>query len=113
VTEIWILFANQSVLFMADKFWAHRSGAPNGLGVEDPIATKKRLKEADYADPDDPTSYYTYPTIGAGGNFANAPTNLTNRNLFKASLIAGVLREGGDFDASKPGAGYDAPQTYN
>jgi len=33
---------------MADKFWAHRSGAPNGLGVEDPIATK----EADYADPD-------------------------------------------------------------
>jgi hypothetical protein len=48
---------------MADKFWAHMSGAPNGLGVEDPIATNKRLKEEDYADSDD-------PTIGAEGNSA-------------------------------------------
>ena len=84
------------------------SGAPNGLEVEAPIATKPATQRRGVRPQLEPKE--SPPTLLA--------RNLSYQNVFigllpvesprRAKLSAGVLREGGDFDASKPGAGYDA-----
>jgi len=88
---------------MADEFWAHMSAAPSGLGVEDPIATNKRLKAEDPSVSGDPKS----AQIPKGPDISKYVHATGMPACACLELMIGVFHDGGDFDGSKPGAAQD------